>query len=46
MGAVDSVKGEGPGVVNFRANSALYRAQPRTLDRDRDGIAYEKNLEV
>ena len=46
MVAVDSFKGGGPGVVNFRADSALYRAQPRTLDRDRDGIANEKNLEV
>ncbi len=43
VGAVDRVKGGGPGITNFRADSALYRPQPRTLDRDKDGVACEKN---
>jgi hypothetical protein len=39
-GARDQTKGEP--VTNFTVNNALYAAQPKTLDRDKDGIACEK----
>ena len=41
-GAADSVSGKTPQVTTFVVDDALYNAQPRTLDRDNDGIACEK----
>lgn len=44
-GAVDRVAGKRKAkpVRNFTVNTRLYNAQPRSLDRDRDGIACEKH---
>ncbi len=39
-GAVDKTKGTR--VRNFRVDTKLYNSLPKTLDRDRDGIACEK----
>jgi Excalibur calcium-binding domain len=41
-GAVDKVSGTTPPVTTFLVNDALYHAQPKTLDRDNDGIACEQ----
>jgi Excalibur calcium-binding domain len=40
-GAVDKTSGTPP-VTSFHIDDALYNAQPRTLDRDNDGIASEQ----
>lgn len=44
-GAVDRAAGKRKAkpVRNFTVNTRLYNAQPRSLDRDRDGIACEKH---
>ncbi|GAB96178.1 hypothetical protein BJY21_003135 [Kineosphaera limosa] len=42
-GAVDKVGPRAKPVTKFRVDNALYLAQPKTLDRDRDGIACEKH---
>jgi Excalibur calcium-binding domain len=40
-GASDIVRGNTKVVTNFHVDTALYNAQPKTLDRDEDGIACE-----
>lgn len=42
-GAKDKVSGKTRPVTNFRVDTALYNAQPKTLDRDKDGIACERH---
>jgi Excalibur calcium-binding domain len=42
-GAVDGVRGNTKPVTNFLVDTALYNAQPRTLDGDNDGVACEKS---
>lgn len=39
-GSKDKTKGDP--VTNFTVNKTVYSAQPKTLDRDKDGIACEK----
>lgn len=39
---IDRVRGRTAPVTNFERNRELYLSQPRTLDRDKDGIACEK----
>jgi hypothetical protein len=41
-GAKDKVRKGAKPVTNFKRSKRIYKAQPRTLDRDRDGIACEK----
>lgn len=41
-GAADQVKGGSTPVTSFVIDGALYKSLPKTLDRDRDGIACEK----
>ena len=45
-GAVDRAAGKRKAkpVRNFTVNTRLYNAQPRRLDRDRDGIACERHF--
>lgn len=41
-GAKDKVTGRARPVTNFKANKAVYDANAKRLDREKDGIACEK----
>jgi hypothetical protein len=42
-GAKDNTSRGAPPVTNFKRSNAIYKAQPKTLDRDGDKIACEKH---